>query len=192
MITEVLLNKYLVLLFIWWWFWRIIKIIADVGDILNNDEFFGDVVDTPKVGIEQHKKREELKSVLDKGKAHWLRNKWTHKRVDKASNKAINKTYAEYKQPELNEKGERTAKALGKHAINLHFTGISWWLKIGDVKSLGLDIDNDLIIKDQMASLGFLLVCTFGNLLAPVVVAAYTVKNLGFGDEPQDEDYESN
>ena len=58
------------------------------------------------MGIEQHKKREELKSVLDKGKAHLLKNKWTHKRVDKASNKTINKTYAEYKQPELNEKGE--------------------------------------------------------------------------------------
>ena len=28
---------------------------ADAEDILN-DEFFGDVVDTPKEGIEQHKK----------------------------------------------------------------------------------------------------------------------------------------
>ena len=41
---------------------------ASVEDILNDDEFFGDVVDTPKEGIEQHKKREELKSVTDKGK----------------------------------------------------------------------------------------------------------------------------
>ena len=29
---------------------------ADVGDILNDDEFCGDVVDTPKEGTEQHKK----------------------------------------------------------------------------------------------------------------------------------------
>ena len=29
---------------------------ADVGDILKDDEFFGDVVDTPREGIEQHKK----------------------------------------------------------------------------------------------------------------------------------------
>ena len=43
---------------------------ADVGDILN--ELFGDVVDTPKEGIEQHKKREELKSVIDKCKADLL------------------------------------------------------------------------------------------------------------------------
>ena len=42
-------------------------IMADVGDILNDDEFFGDIVDTPKEGIEQHKKREELKSVIEKG-----------------------------------------------------------------------------------------------------------------------------
>ena len=33
---------------------------ADVGDILNDDGFFGDIVDTPKEGIEQHKIREEL------------------------------------------------------------------------------------------------------------------------------------
>ena len=45
---------------------------ADVGDILNNNEFFGDIVDTPKEGIEQHKKREELESAIDKGKAHLL------------------------------------------------------------------------------------------------------------------------
>ena len=42
---------------------------ADTGEILNDDVFFGDIVDTPKEGIEQHKKREELKSVIDKGKA---------------------------------------------------------------------------------------------------------------------------
>ena len=29
-----------------------------VGDILNDDDFFGDIVDTPKEGIEQHKKQE--------------------------------------------------------------------------------------------------------------------------------------
>ena len=45
---------------------------ADVGDILNDDNFFGDVVDTPKESIEQHKKREWLKSVIDKGKTHLL------------------------------------------------------------------------------------------------------------------------
>ena len=127
MITEVLLvlPLYLILLFIWWQFRHLIKITADVGDILNDNEFFGDVVDTPKEGIEQHKKREYLKSVIDKGKTHLLGNKWTHEWVDKASDKAINKTYAEYRQSELNEKGEKIGNVLGKHVINLYSTGIS-------------------------------------------------------------------
>ena len=63
-------------------------------ETLNDDEFFGDVADTPKEGIEQHKKREELNSIIDKGK---LGHKWTHKRIDKASDEIINKTYAEHK-----------------------------------------------------------------------------------------------
>ena len=159
MITEVLLilPLYLILFLIWWRFRYLMKIMADFGgDILNDNEFFGDVVDTPKEGIEQHKKRECLKSVIDKGKAHLLGHKWTHGRVDKASDEIINKTYAEYKQRELTEKGEKTGKALGKHVINLYSTGISRWLKIKDVKKLRQDIENDPIIKDQMANLGCL------------------------------------
>ena len=52
---------------------------ADVGDILNDKEFLGDAVDTPKWGIEQYKKREELKGLMDKGKVHLLGLKWTMK-----------------------------------------------------------------------------------------------------------------
>ena len=78
MITEVLLvlHLYLILLFIWLRFRNLIKIIASAENVLN------DVVDTPG---------EELKSIIDKGK---LGNKWTHKRVEKASDEIINKTYA--------------------------------------------------------------------------------------------------
>ena len=160
---------------------------TDVGAILNNDEFFGDTVDTPKEGIEQHKKRECLKSVMDKGKGYLLGSKSTHESVDKASDETINKKYAEYKQRELNEKGENTGKALGKHVINLYSTGISRWLKIKDVKKMRQDIENDPIIKDQMADLGCLFVCTFGNYLAPVLIAAHTANNLDFGDELENE-----
>ena len=66
----------------------------------NDDDFFGDIVDTPKEGIEQHKKRECLKSVIDRGKAHLLGHKCLHERVGKASDETINinQTYAEYKQ----------------------------------------------------------------------------------------------
>ena len=191
MITEVLLilPLYLILFFIWWRFRHLIKIMADVGDILNDNEFFGDIVDTPKEGIEQHKKREELKSVIDKGKPHLLGHKWTHGRVDKASDEIINKTYAEYKQRKLNEKGEKTGKALGKHVINLHSTGISRRLEIKDVKKLRQGTENDPIIKDQMANLGCLFVCTFGDYLAPVLIAAHTAKIVDFGGEPEEEGY---
>ena len=92
---------------------------------MNDDEFFGDIADTPKEGIEQHKKRECLKNVIDRGKAYLLGSKWTHEKVDKASDETTNKTYAKYRQRELNEKGGKTGKALGKHVINLYSAGIS-------------------------------------------------------------------
>ena len=66
-------------------------------------------------------------------KVHLLGSKWTRERVDKASDEIINKTYAEYKQRELNEKGEKTGKALGKHVINIYSTGISQMVKIREV-----------------------------------------------------------
>ena len=43
---------------------------ADVGNILHDDDFFGDTVDTPKEGIEQHRKLVCLRSVISKGKAY--------------------------------------------------------------------------------------------------------------------------
>ena len=49
---------------IWWRFRHVIKIMADVENILNDEEFFGDIVDTPKEGAEQHRKRECLKDVI--------------------------------------------------------------------------------------------------------------------------------
>ena len=113
--------------------------------------------------------------------------------VDKASNEIIHKTYAECKQRGLNEKGEKTRKALEKHVINLYSTGISRIVKIRDVEKLQQDIENDPIIKDQITSLGCLLVCTFGDFLAPVLVAAHTVNNLELGNEQghEKESYES-
>ena len=59
------------------------------------------------------------------------------------------------------------------------------------MKKLQQDIENDTIIKDQMANLGCLLVCTFGNFPAPFLVAAHAANNVDFGGEPEDEGYES-
>ena len=66
-------------------------------------------------------------------------------------------------------------------------------MKINDGKKLQQDIKNDPIIRDQMTNLSFLLVCTFGNFLGPVLVAAHTVNNLDLGNEErfEDEGYES-
>ena len=128
-----ILPLYLILFLIWWRFRHVINIMADVDNILNDDESFGDTVDTQKEGIGQHRKGECLKSVISKGKAYLLGSKWTHEKVNKASDETINKTYVEYKQRELNERGEKTGKALGKHIINLYSTGISRVVKIRDV-----------------------------------------------------------
>ena len=163
---------------------------ADAENVLNDDDFLGDIVDTPKEGIELHKNWECLRGTIGKGKGYLLGSKWTHERVDKARDETINKKYAKYIQHELNEKGEKTGKAIGKHVINLYSTGISRWLKIRDVKKLRRDIENDPIIKDQMAGLGCLFVCTFGNYLAPVLIAAHTANNLDFGDEAENQSYE--
>ena len=163
---------------------------ADVGDKSNDDEFLN-VVDTPKEGIEQHRKQECLKDVISMDKAHLLGHKLTYERVDKASDETINKAYALYKQRDMKEKGEKTGKALVKHVINLYATGISRWVKIRDVHKLHQDIENDPIIKDQMAELSCLLVSTFGRLFVPVLGIAYTVDNLDLGNELENEGYDS-
>ena len=64
---------------------------------------------------------------------------------------------------------------------------MSQMVKIRDVHRLPQDIENDPNIKDQMASLGCLLVCTIDSLLAPVLVLAHTVNNLDLGDEQDHE-----
>ena len=65
-------------------------------------------------------------------------------------------------------------------------------VKIRDVHKFQQEIEKDPIIKDQMATLGCLLLCTFGNFLALVLVAAHTVNNLDLDNEPEGEVYESN
>ena len=65
--------------------------------------------------------------------------------------------------------------------------------KIRDIKKLQQDIENDAVIRDQMANLDCLLACIFGNFLAPVLVAVHTVNNLDLGDEQsyENEGYKS-
>ena len=148
-----ILPLYLVLLRVGWWFRLVIKTVADIENILNDYDFFGDTVDTPKEGIEQHKKWECLTRVISRRKACLLGREWTQEKVGKSRYETTDKIYAEYKQHGLNEKSEKTGKALSKHVINLHSTGISRVAKIRDVKILQQDVENDPIIKYQMANL---------------------------------------
>ena len=73
----------------------------------------------------------------------------------------------------------------------MYSTSIVQWFQIKDVKKVRQDIDNDPIIKDQMANVGCLFVCTFGNYLAPILIAAHTAKSLDLVDEPENKGYES-
>ena len=64
--------------------------------------------------------------------------------------------HAEYGRRKITEKGEYAGKALGKYVINLYSTGIYRWIKIKNVKKLRQNIEDDPIIKNQMACLAFL------------------------------------
>ena len=72
-------------------------------------------------------------------------------------------------------------------------------VKIKDVHKLQQDNENDPIIKDRMTNLSCLLVCTFGNFLAPNLIAAHTANSVDFSNDPdhpvaqheQNEDYET-
>ena len=99
------------------------------------------------------------------------------------SNETINKTYAKYKYREFDEKGDKIVSTIGKHVISLYSTDIYQVVKIRDVLKLQQDIENDSITRDQMANIGCFLVSTFANVLAPVLVAAYTVNNSHTGHE---------
>ena len=55
--------------------WRFNKDNGDVENILNDDDFFGDAVDTPKEGIEQHKKTRILKKCHRQEQGAFVRTK---------------------------------------------------------------------------------------------------------------------
>ena len=92
-----------VILFVW--YGDDISMMSDVANMLN--DVFADTVDTPKKSVDQHRNWVCLKG--DK-------KQWTHERVDKASNRFINKKMRRIK---------KTGKAVGKHIISLYSSGIS-------------------------------------------------------------------
>ena len=61
------------------------------------------------------KKLQEGGSISETGKTAW-----TEKRLNSASEKVINRLYDNYQQRDLNQKGEKTGKAVSKHLISLY------------------------------------------------------------------------
>ena len=84
---EVLLI--LPLYLIWWRFRHVKKAMADVENILNDDDFFGDTNDTPN----KHPKK-GIVSVSAFNLASAI-IKWIQEKVYKPSDETISKTYAE-------------------------------------------------------------------------------------------------
>ena len=67
----------------------------------------------PEEGVIQRKKRDVLKDVIKKGKAHLLGGKaWSIDQIDEANDKIIEKLYQNYTQLEMHEKVENTGKTM--------------------------------------------------------------------------------
>ena len=146
---------HLVLLRVFFQFRPIIKIITEFN--------FFDEVDTPKEGVENREKCEFLKDLIAQGKKLPGKKLWTVELMDQASNEEVEKLHSKYTQKELQHKGEKTGKAMGKHLIKIYSNGVSKVLRIDDMEQLRKDIDEDPIIKESMADIGALMVSTFGK-----------------------------
>ena len=132
MITEVLLilTLYLILFLVWWRFRHLINIRGIVENIVTDDDFFGDIVDTPIADIEQHTKRECLKGHKQgQGKQSHLFIRGQGK-VNKASGETVNKTYTEYQQRELDERVKKVEKPEANMSLNFIQLEVLKWLKL--------------------------------------------------------------
>ena len=98
---QLVIPLYLVLFLIWYRFRHVIKAMT-VKHILMNDEFFGDTMDTPREGTEQHQKQEYLK-----GKSASIREKMDARKSIQGKLLIISKPFAEYKQREITEIGNK-------------------------------------------------------------------------------------
>ena len=141
-----------------------------INTMMNEIETYLDIPDNPSDS--QRGKREFLIDLINQGKLRLPINK-----IKEASDAEIEKFYNEYQQKELKHKSEKTGKAVGKHIVNLYSQNISRILKIDDVDQLPRDINEDPVIKDSMANIGALMVCTFGKFLTPLLVIAHTANH---------------
>ena len=131
---------------------------------------FFDEVDTPKVENQREFVKELIKKIPGK-------KPWTVELIDQASNEEVEKLHSKYTQKELQHKGEKTGKAMGKHLIKIYSNGVSKVLRIDNMEQLRENIDEDPIIKDSMADIGGRMVSTFGKWLSPILIACHTANH---------------
>lgn len=179
MLLEVLLvlPLYFVIFGILLCFRGIIKEMTEISDILA----VCNLEEEPEIAeeITTEDKRDFLKGIIDQGKADKLPGKtpWTVKRIEKATDKVIEKLYHEYHQADAKYKAAMTGKAIGTHVVKMYSEGVSKVVNIDNVEQLRKDIDSDPIIKESMSQVGALMVTTFGKLLAPILLLAHTVNH---------------
>ena len=154
---------YAIIFWLFFQFRSIIKIMTELN--------FFDEVDTPKEG--DREKREFLKDLITQGKKLPGKKPWTVELIDQASNEELEKLHSKYTQKELQHKGEKTGKAMGKRLIKIYSNGVSKVLRNDDMEQLRKDIDEDAIIKDSMADIGTLMVSTFGKWLSPILIVCH-------------------
>ena len=163
------LPLYAIIFWLFFQFRPIIKIMTEFN--------FFDEVDTPRKGVENRETRQFLKDLITQGKKLPGKKPWTVELIDQASNEEVEKLHSKYTQKELQHKGEKTGKAMGKHLIKIYSNGVSKVLRIDGMEQLRKDIDEDPIIKDSMADIGALMVSTFGKWLSPILIACHTANH---------------
>ena len=84
--------------------------------------------------MENREKREFFKKLITQGKKLPGKKPWTVEFIDQASNEKVEKLHSKYTQKDLQHKGEKTGKAMGKHLINIYANGVSKVLRIDDME----------------------------------------------------------
>ena len=102
MIYEVLLIFPIYLIFCWIFFR--FRGIINMANVFEN---FLDEVDTPKEAMQQHSKREFLKQLIESGQTFKGKTPWTIARLDKASDKVIDKFMQQEVNKQLRNKNTR-------------------------------------------------------------------------------------
>ena len=132
MIYEVLLIFPIYLIFCWIFFR--FRGIINMANVFEN---FLNEVDTPKEAMQQHSKREFLKQLIESGQTFKGKTPWTIARLDKSSDKVIDKLYNK-----VNNPTEQQVKAPPKDLMS-RVAGVD------NVQAMMKDINSNFLIKSR-------------------------------------------